>query len=214
MIETISVNTTLTLTPKFYEFYGKSLENYNVDVLTIVNLWKDLNNKLEICDGKNLERELIKMLNSLLSRINIHSQRMPLSMKQQSLKQLNESKSLIINGLQKYLSSSDQAIEKKLYLDCLFTCGLVYIINYRYSLNLNHSEDEALNQSSLNSLQDLNDYLKAVNVELKLNEKLDKEIKGFTHFDVLFYMVLFNIIPLIYIIIFYFISYLRTNFNS
>lgn len=39
--------------------YGKSLENYNVDVQTIVNLWRDINLNLETCQDDNKSTNLI-----------------------------------------------------------------------------------------------------------------------------------------------------------
>lgn len=42
--------------------YGKSLENYNVDVQTIVNLWRDINLNLETCQDDNKSTNLILFL--------------------------------------------------------------------------------------------------------------------------------------------------------
>ena len=46
--------------------YGKSLENYNVDVQTIVNLWRDINLNLETCQDDNKSTNLI-LLYSLIN---------------------------------------------------------------------------------------------------------------------------------------------------
>ena len=60
------------------------------------------------------------------------------------------------------------------YLDCFYTSGLVYLINYRFSLQItqNENKQDVLDHSS-NSLEDLKDFLTDINIGFNLNTKID-----------------------------------------
>ncbi len=140
----------------------------------------------------DLRTELIKFLNCVLLRVNLNSSRMPPALRIQTIKQLNESKSLIINALNNKNNKNEDLI---VYLNCFFSCGLVYIINYRFSLKTTSNDmvtDESNNLiHDPNSFQDIDAFLNELNVNFKLNEKINNEINSLSDFNLLYYLVRF-----------------------
>jgi hypothetical protein len=121
---------------------------------------------------------------------------MPSNLRIQAIKQLNESKSLIVKSLNNKSNKSDDLIT---CLNCFFSCGLVYIINYRFSLKTDTTNNNMITESTNLihdpiSYQDLNDFLYELNVNFKLNEKINKEINCPSDFKLLFYLVRIHIL--------------------
>jgi hypothetical protein len=139
---------------------------------------------------ENLKIELLKFINCILIRINITNQRLPAHLKIQAIELLEETKcfvSLYLTQLECFDLKNDS--ELLYYLECYFSCGLVYLIQFRYSII--SSNDKDLNSSvtySQSSLSDLNNYLNDLNIHL--TDKIKNiSLKKSINYMILFYLV-------------------------
>jgi hypothetical protein len=184
LLDLVKLNRTLTFPDKFYDYYAELLETHQVDGQTIVNIWKEINKSLGLSEERsNFRRELLQFLNCIMSRINLCNNRMPSHLKVQSLQLLNENK-LFLNAFLQDADRSkindDNDDELIIYLKCYLTCGLVYILGYRYSLNTDTKLQTIVHQTD--SLNDLNEYLN------DLNEKFELGARKSKNFNVLFHL--------------------------
>lgn len=135
LINALKANTNLTLPFAFYETFSESLENYNVDSQTVIFLWKDLNKFLSESNESQLSIELLKFLNSLISRVNLTNQRLPSHLKTQAIEQLDDTNELI----KAYLFKEDQlddnvsdaVNQRNFWLKCVY---IILILLFKYFL--------------------------------------------------------------------------------
>ena len=184
LIESIKLNKSLTLPDRFYDFYGECLESHHVDVQTVVNIWKEINKSLESSsEQSNFRIELLKFLNCFMSRFNLCNNRMPSHLKTQSLQLLNENKKFLNTFLfdLKEIHLQIDTEELLTYLKCYYTCGLVYILSYRYSLNTDSKLQTIIHQPEC--LNDLNEFMNDLNEKFKLDEKKTKNLNILYHLN-------------------------------
>ena len=146
----------------------------------------------------DLRIELLKFLSCIMSRVNLTNPRLPSHLKLQAGQCLEESNVLLSKHLfqQADSSSADDEQELVYYLDCYYTCGLVYLIMYRYSIT---STSYLTNATSANAamhsnacLDELNTFLHGLNSTFKLQSRIDQQVDQKTGFKLLFYLVGFS----------------------
>ena len=182
MFELLKSNTGLVLPQTFYDFYGECLESHQVDSQTVVSIWKEINKCLQETSGEsNIQSELVKFLNCVLSRVNLCNSRIPTHLKTQSMQLLNENKVFLSSFLANINDLDARANDDLItYLKCYYTCGLVYIVVYRYSLNSDSQSQTVVHQTEC--FNDVKVFLGDLDEKLKLLEKLSM------NFNVLFYL--------------------------
>lgn len=124
-------------------------------------------------------------MNCILTRINLTNQRLPGYLKIQSLELLEETKTYLNSNI---TNDSLDTVDLLYYLECYFSVGLVYLIQYRYSI-MSSSEKESSVAYSDSALKDLQSYLDDLNKVIKLKEKLKKQLKKSQNFKLIFYLV-------------------------
>ena len=143
----------------------------------------------------DLRIELLKFLSCIMSRVNLTNPRLPSHLKLQAVQCLEESNVLLSKYLFQQTDSANDEQELVYYLDCYYTCGLVYLIMYRYSIT---STSYLTNATSANAalhsnacLDELNTFLHGLNTTFKLLSRIDQQIDKNTGFKLLFYLVEF-----------------------
>lgn len=166
----------------------QNLKETNQGTISLDSLKKFID-KIQIFPLENLKIELLKFVNCILNRLNLTNQRLPAHLKIQSIELLDETK-LFLNN---YLTSNNTINDNFLfYLECYYSCGLLYLIQYRYSImSSNDKETQSSVVHSQTSLDDLKAYLNDLNLIFKLNDKVKKQVsnKKTPNYKALFYLV-------------------------
>lgn len=141
---------------------------------------------------ENLTIELLKFVACILARINITNSRLPAHLKIQSIELLDETKCFLNAYLNEDKNISVHDSDLFYYLECYFNCGLVYLLQYRFSIMSSAEKDSEssviYSQTSLNELQT---FLNDLNIKFKLTEKIEKQLSNLKSPDLklLFFLV-------------------------
>ncbi|RNA19700.1 transmembrane 17B-like, partial [Brachionus plicatilis] len=169
LIDSIEKNK-LKFPVEFYNHYSECLENYLVDNHTIINLWSDLIKILK--EKSNVGKtEPLKFLKCIISRINLCNPSIPSGLKASAIKLLISTDEILQELLQ-----NTQDDEMANAMDCYYTCGLLFVLMHRFTLQTVGQK----NQSNLEvSISELNDkFFENLNEKFALSKQIKDEIKN------------------------------------